>query len=293
MAGVSTLGVTEKDSLETIHAALDAGINFIDTAFAYGYDGESDKLVAQVLEDRRSEVVLASKVGQFFDLRRRRQVDGRPETLIAHTERALRRLRVDRLDLLYLHLPDPNVPIEESAAGIAEVVRRGWVRYAGVSNVTLEQLEAFDRVCPVGVVQSAFNMMQQSAVAEIREFCSQREISIVCYWALMKGLLAGKLARDHPFDPNDRRLSYPIFRGEAWNRSQDLLDKLRDLAATKGRTVAQIVLAWTLAQPGITVALCGAKRPEQIAETAAAMGVQLDEGDLHAVNGWISEAPFE
>ncbi len=286
IAGVSSLGVNDADSLATIHAALDAGINFIDTAFSYGYDGEADKLLSQVLRTRRAEVVLASKVGSHYDSQRVRIVDGRPETLVAHAKLACQRLGVERLDVIYLHEVDPRVPVADSAAGIAEIVGTGLAQCAGVSNVDAQQLAEFHAICPVVVVQPPYNMLQTEKVDAIRDFCLENDISIACYWVLMKGLLAGKLPRDHQFDPADRRLTYPIYQGQAWERSQDLLDHLRQLAMELDCTAAQLVIAWTLAQPGISVALCGAKRPSQILETAGAMGLKLSGDELSQIDAW-------
>ncbi len=288
IAGVSSLGVNDVDSLATIHAALDAGINFVDTAFSYGYDGEADRLLAQVLRSRRAEVVLASKVGSHYDAQRTKVIDGRPETLVAHAQIACQRLGVEQLDVIYLHEVDPRVPLSESAGGIAEIVRCGVARFAGVSNVDARQLASFHAQCPVVVVQPPYNMLQTHAVDTIREFCGKENIGIACYWVLMKGLLAGKLRRDHQFDPADRRLTYPIYQGQAWKRSQDLIDFLDALASSVECSVAQLVIAWTLAQAGISVALCGAKRPEQIAETAAAMHLQLPAEITSQIDDWLA-----
>lgn len=289
IAGISSLEVTDDWSVRTLHAAFDAGINFFDTAFSYGYDGEADRLLRIALSDRRDQVVLASKVGSHYDQERRRVVDGRPATLVDQAERMLKRLDIQQLDLLYLHQPDPGVAIEESAGAIAEIVARGWARYAGVSNVNADQLSRFHATCPVVAVQPPFNMLQQNEWLAIREFCLQHSISSVCYWVLMKGLLAGKLLRDHKFDPRDRRLTYDIYQGEKWDRSQDFLDRLRGLCQQLGCTVSQLVIAWTTQQPGITVALCGAKRPEQIEETAGAMSVRLEDGVMKQIDSWLSE----
>lgn len=293
IAGISSLGVSDEHSIATIHAAIDAGINFVDTAYSYGYDGEADKLLARVLDQRRHEIVLASKVGQYFGQERTRVVDGRPETLLAQAEAILDRLGIDHVDVMYLHKPDSSVPIEESAGAMAELIRRGQVRYAGVSNMDSQQLARFHAECPVVVVQPPFNMLQQEQVRELRDTCRRENIAIACYWALMKGLLAGKLPRDHQFDPRDKRLTYPVFQGDAWQRSQDLLDRLRTLAQEQNCTVAQLVVAWTIHQPGLTVALCGAKRPEQIEETAAAMHVPLDPESLASIDRWIEETQVE
>lgn len=289
IAGISSLEVTDEWSVKTIHAALDAGINFFDTAFSYGYDGEADRLLRRALSGRRDRVVLASKVGSHYDSDLRRVVDGRPATLTAQAAKILKRLDIEQIDVLYLHERDPQVAIEESAGAIAEAVARGWARYAAVSNVNEDELRRFHATCPVIAVQPPYNMLQQDSWLRIREFCTQQSISAVCYWVLMKGLLVGKFQRDHKFDPRDRRLTYEIYRGERWERSQDFLDRLRGLSSQLGCTVSQLVIAWTIQQPGITVALCGAKRPEQIEETARAMALQLDESVMNRVAGWLGE----
>lgn len=288
ISGVSSLGVNDADSLRTLRAALDASINFFDTAFSYGYQGEADKLLTQVIRERPNELIVATKVGSYYDAQRRRIVDGRPATLLANAKLGCARLGVEQVDVIYLHEIDPQVPLAESAGGIAEIVKQGLARYAGVSNVDAVQLQQFQAECPVVVVQPPYNMLQPEHVAAISSECREQNIAIACYWVLMKGLLAGKLGREHQFDPADRRLSYPIFQGEAWQRAQDLLDQLRRLAGELGITVAQLVIAWTLAQPGITVALCGAKRAEQIIETAAAMHVSLSADVMDQIDSWIN-----
>ncbi len=289
IAGVSTLNVTKQESLATLHAALDAGVNFFDTAFAYGYDGESEKLIAQVLETRRDEVVLATKVGQYFGPNRERIVDGKPDSLIKQAKLSLQRLQIEQVDVLYLHMPDPEVPIEQSAAAIRQLIDEGVARFAGVSNVSAEQLRAFHAVCPVVVNQPPFNMLQQTTVQQLRSNCSELNIANACYWVLMKGILAGHMARDHQLDPNDKRKTYPIYQGTAWQRSQDFLDHLRKLANELSCTVAQIVVAWTIRQPSVDIALCGARHPKQIQETAAAMTLDLDPSVLERINSWIAE----
>ncbi|MFN3189839.1 MAG: aldo/keto reductase [Aureliella sp.] len=279
IAGVSTLGTTEANSLATIHQALDCGINFIDTAYSYGYDGESDRILSQVLRDRSGEMIVATKVGQHFDASRQRRVDATPATIRRHTNESLTRLGIETVDILYLHCPDPNVPVADSASAIRELIESGKARYAGISNVSAEQLATFCEVCPVVVAQPPYNMLQQDAVAEIRPICDVQSIGIACYWALMKGLLAGRFERDHQFDPADKRLTYEIYQGESWARAQNLLDALRTIARDNQCTVAQLVLTWTVHQPNITSALCGAKRPDQIRETAETLSVASRLGE--------------
>jgi len=287
MSGISSLGVTDEQSIATIHAALDHGINFIDTAFSYGYDGRSDRVIGQALRGKRESAIIAHKVGSHWDSNRKRCIDGRPETLLSQAQEGLKRLNVEFVDVMYLHSPDPNIPIEDSAGAILEICKKGWARYAAVSNVDLIQAEKFHAACPVVAIQPYFNMVQQDSVLGLLPMAQANNIAMVCYWVLMKGLLSGHLLRDHKFELKDRRLTYPIFHGEAWDRAQDLLDKIRGIAIEQNCTVAQMVLAWSLAQPGVTVALSGAKRPDQIIESANAMDVKLDADTLEQISGWI------
>ncbi len=287
MAGITSVVDSTEDVKAAIGTALDVGVNFFDTAYSYGYAGESDTLLREALGSRREQAIIASKAGMYWNEQRQRVLDARPATLVRHAEEILKRLGVERIDLFYLHTPDGQTPIEESAGAIAEIVRRGWARYAAVSNVSLEQARAFHAVCPVVAIQPFFNMLQQTAVEELRAFCDQENIALVCYWVLMKGLLAGHLNRNHQFDPRDRRLNYEIFRGESWERNQDLLDQLRAIANRIGCTVSQLVIAWTLAQPGVTVALCGAKRPQQIVDNAEGMHRHLDSATLAEIDACI------
>ncbi|MCC6509389.1 MAG: aldo/keto reductase [Pirellulaceae bacterium] len=289
IAGITSIVDSAADSVSTVQAALDAGINFFDTAYSYGYEGQSDAILRQALQGRRQQAVLASKVGMHWNAGRERVLDATRATILKHTEQILQRLGTDYLDVMYLHAPDGTTPIEESAAAVSEVLKRGWARYAAVSNVTLSQAQAFHAVCPVIAIQPYFNMLQQSAVTELRTFCHQQNIALVCYWVLMKGLLAGHLSRDHQFDPRDRRLNYDIFRGESWQRNQDLVDQLRRIAGQVGSSVSQLVIAWTLAQPDITVALCGAKRPAQIIDNAGAMKLTLPPETLAEINACIAQ----
>ena len=287
MSGISSLGVTDELSEATIYAAFDQGINFFDTAYSYGYDGRSDRVLGKALQNQRASAIIAHKVGAHWDEKKQRVVDGSRKTLIAHAQECLTRLGTDYVDVMYLHCPDPLVPIEESAEAIAEICKRGWARYAAVSNVSPEQAERFSAVCPIIAIQPYFNMFQQDAVRELLPFSSANNVSMVCFWVLMKGLLSGRLKRDHVFDPTDRRLSYPIFQGQAWQDAQNVLDRLRHFASELDCTVAQLVVTWSLTQPGVNVALLGAKRPEQIIESAHSMHLAIDAEILEQITALV------
>ncbi|WP_437204761.1 aldo/keto reductase [Planctomicrobium sp. SH664] len=289
IAGVTSINVTREQSLRTLRAAVDAGINFFDTAYIYGYEGESETLIGEAFASRDAGLVIASKCGLHWDADRQQTRDARPETIFREFAESTRRLKREVIDLYYLHAPDPQVPVAESAGALRELLDAGQIRAAGVSNFqTLEQLNAFHVVCPISVVQSPFNMLQRQIEREQIPWCLEHNVSLVAYWPLMKGFLAGKISRDHVWDERDGRQRYPVFVGEAWDKTHDFLDELRPIAAEAECSIAELVIAWTIQQPGITAALCGAKRPEQIQETARAMGVRLSSIHLERIAAAIS-----
>jgi aryl-alcohol dehydrogenase-like predicted oxidoreductase len=284
ISGMTSLDVNDADSMNTLRAAVDVGVNFFDTAYCYGRDGESERLIARVISEDRGSVVIATKGGIHWDPHGVRVFDASPDRLRQECGESLQRLGTDYIDLLYLHAPDPNVPVIESAAALKSLLEAGKTRSVGVSNFNLEQMKAFHAVCPITAVQPHYNMLQREIETDIVPWCLQHNVSIVVYWPLLKGLLAGKLARDHPFREGDGRAKYPMFQGEEWNRNHDFIDQLKTIADDLHKTVAQLVVNWTVHQPGITAALCGAKRANQIEETAGAMGWTLGEETLGRIN---------
>ncbi len=288
IAGVTSLGVTEASSLATLEATIEAGINFLDTAYIYGHQGESETLIRLALVEcspsRRDQLVIATKGGLHWDDNKKMVHDASPEALRRECETSLQRLGTDRVELYYLHAPDPDVPLEESAGELKRLMDEGKTQSVGVSNLDLQQLQAFQEVCPITAFQPPYNMILRDIETDIVPWCIEQQISICIYWPLMKGLLAGKLPRDHQFDPKDGRPKYPMFQGDEWEKNQDLIDDLRPIAESAGKTLAQLTINWAIQQPGITTAICGAKRPDQIKDTAGAMGWQLNEQQQQAVD---------
>jgi aryl-alcohol dehydrogenase-like predicted oxidoreductase len=235
IAGVTTLDTNDVDSIATIRACLDLGVNHLDTAYVYGPNGESENLICRA------------------------------------------RLGTDRIELLYLHSPDEKVPIEDSAGALRELMSAGKTRSIGASNCTVEQLETFAAVCPLAAVQMPYNMLQRDIETRTIPWCRERGIAVMVYWPLMKGLLAGRLARNHQFASRDGRQRYPMYQGDEWQQNQDFVGRLREAATLSGHTVAQLVINWMISQPGITAALCGAKRQWQIEELAGAIGWALSD----------------
>ena len=286
IAGVTTLGVNDADSIATIRKCFDLGINHLDTAHVYGPNGESENLIRRALENRRDEMVIASKCGIHYE-NGVMVTDNGPDRLRHECEESLRRLGTDRVELLYLHAYDEKTPLSESAAALRRLMDEGKTRSVGVSNLTINEMKESHAICPVTATQMPYNMLQRGIEQETIPWCREHQVAVMIYWPLMKGLLAGKLSRDKALDERDSRRNYPMYQGDEFQKNQDFIDQLREVAESAGHTVAELVVNWTISQPGITSALCGAKHPDQIEETAGGMGWQLTPDQLAVVNAAI------
>ncbi|MEN6450587.1 MAG: aldo/keto reductase [Thermoguttaceae bacterium] len=289
IAGMTSPGTSEADSVATIEACFDLGINHLDTAYMYGRSGESERLIARALGRRRNEMVIATKCGLHWDAAGRQAHDARPQTLRRQCEESLRRLSTDRVELLYLHAPDRNVPVAESAGELQRLLEEGKTRAVGASNLDVEQLEEFAAVCPLAAFQPPYNMLVREIEQDTLPWCREHGVAVLVYWPLMKGLLAGQIQRNQTFGPNDSRSRYPMFQGRELQRNLDLVDRLRGIAQAAGRSVSQLVINWTIHRPGITAALCGAKRPEQIRESAGGSGWTLNAEQLAEIDAALAE----
>ncbi|MGA2035433.1 MAG: aldo/keto reductase [Thermoguttaceae bacterium] len=289
IAGLTSPGTSEEASLATIRTCFDLGINHLDTAHCYGLHGESERLIARALAGRRDEIVLATKGGLHWNAEGEQVHDASPATLRRQCEESLRRLATDRVELYYLHAPDRAVPLAESAGTLKRLCEEGKIRAVGASNLTLPQLEEFVAVCPLAAFQPPYNMLMRDIEADLLPWCRQRGIAVLVYWPLMKGLLAGKIGRDQVFGPDDSRRKYPMFQEPQRQKNLDLVERLSEIARGAGHTVAELVINWTVHQPGVTAALCGAKRPEQIRETAGGSGWRLSDEQLAEIDRLLGE----
>jgi aryl-alcohol dehydrogenase-like predicted oxidoreductase len=276
IAGITTVGVTAADALDTVRAAMDSGITSFDTAFSYGYEGESDRLLGRLIRHQRDRFTVIGKVGQRWTSDQRRIVDGRAETLVSDAEASLRRIGIERFDVLMLHSPDPQVELERSAEAIAGLQRRGLCTRIGVSNVDAGQFDRFGSVAGCDAIECPLNVIQRDSLDPLIPHCSRAGSEVHVFWVLMKGLLAGRISRDHQFAAGDVRPSYPIYQGQARRRAHEVLDGLQQLASDSACTVAQLSIGWALSQRGVTSALVGARRPEQAHEIAAAKPLPPD-----------------
>jgi aryl-alcohol dehydrogenase-like predicted oxidoreductase len=269
-------GTDEAESVTTIRAALDHGINVIDTAPAYGF-GRSEEIVGKaVAEGRlRDQVVIATKVGLDWK-------DGRVfrnasrSRIIREADDSLRRLRTDYIDIYQVHWPDPLVPIEETAAAMQTLFKQGKIRAIGVSNFSIEQMQRFRNAAALHVLQSPYNLFEREIEANLLPYCRKNNIATFGYGALCRGLLSGRMRSDTAFAGDDLRRSDPKFREPRFAQYLAAVQKLDQLAQERfGQHVIQLAVRWMLDQ-GITTALWGARHPGQLEPVDAVTGWRLD-----------------
>ncbi|RLS35435.1 MAG: aldo/keto reductase [Planctomycetota bacterium] len=288
LAGMTREGITPEMATATVAAAIDAGISHLDTAYCYGASGESEKAIAAAIVGRRRDsVLLAGKCGIHWEPGRKQCLDGSPARIRLEVTESLRRLGTDHLDLLYLHAPDPQVPIGESAGELERLRAAGMTRLIGFSNVTLQQLRAAGSACQIDACQLPYNMLQREIENDMLPWCQKEGIAMIVYWPLMKGLLAGGMPRDRVFPTSDSRHKYPMFNGLEFQRNLDFVEVLRTEAARLACSIPNLVLAWTAEQPGVTSVLFGATSPEQVHTNATALVSRLDTEAREAIRAAI------
>jgi len=268
----------DRDSIATIQKAIDLGINWIDTAPVYGL-GHSEEIVGKAIRDRRDRIFLATKCGLVWD--KRRNISGRLKawSVRQELEASLRRLQVDVIDLYQIHWPNPDEDIEEAWAEMAKAVEEGKVRYIGVSNFDVRQMERVRTIHPIASLQPPYSLLRREIESDILPYCAQHNIGVIAYSPLASGLLTGKFTRERlkSLAPDDWRRHSPSFQEPEFSANLSLVEGLRGLAARYNRPVSHVAIAWVLRRPEVTSAIVGARRPEQIAETAAADWTLPDE----------------
>jgi len=280
--------VDDEASIRSIKAALDAGINFIDTAPAYGA-GHAEAVVGEAIRGNRDRVILATKTGVT------RTADGfirdlRPETILREIDESLTRLGTDYIDLYQIHWPDANTPLEDSLEMLAKLKEQGKFRYLGVSNFNVALLQqAKDRVDIVSL-QPHYSMLQRKIEDTLVPYCLENEVGLITYGTLAGGLLTGKYRELPNFDPDDHRgRFYNYYKLEIWPQIQGLLQLLDSLAEAHQCPVSHVAIAWALQQPGIVSTLVGAKSEKQAISNAAASEIELTGEQIQEIDGYIRE----
>ena len=288
MAGVGWTGIDDKQSLAALETAMDGGITLIDTAYMYGRDGESERLVGRAIAGRRDQIVLATKCGLYWEGTTLRH-DSSRKRILEQVEESLRRLNTDYIDLYQVHAPDVNTPFEETAATLGELKEQGKIRAIGVSNYDVPQMKSFARNAPLHSDQPPYNPLKREIEAEILPYCRDNRIGVISYWPLYKGLLTGKYGRGHRFPEGDSRNDDVRFQGDELASTLDTLDRLRPIGDEYGKSIAQLVIHWTARQPGITSVLCGATRPAHVEQNIDAVGWELSDEHRRQVDGILAD----
>jgi len=285
-------GLDRDAAIAAVRRARELGINFFDTAQAYGF-GAAEKLLAEALAPElsgsRDEVVLATKGG----LRRegdRLLRDASPDWLRRGLEESLEHLRTDHVDLYQLHWPDPGTPIAATARALDDFVREGLIRYVGVSNFDEEQMRAFEAIRPLDALQPPYSMLRRGIEARVLPYCRRQGIGVLAYGVLAHGLLTGRYGADARFPEGDWRHGSAVFEGEALRRNVQVVDRLGRIADGLSCTVAQLAVSWALANADVDVAIVGARTPDHIEGTAAAADLRLDVDTLAEIDAVLEDA---
>jgi aryl-alcohol dehydrogenase-like predicted oxidoreductase len=278
-------GTNEDESIQTIHAALDRGINLIDTAPVYGF-GRSEEIVGRALAQngRRKQAVIATKVGLAWK-------DGNPyrnaskDRIVKEVEDSLQRLQTDVIDIYQVHWPDPHTAIEETAEAMAALYRAGKIRAIGVSNFSPEQMDAFRAVAPLHTAQPPYNLFERGIEKAVLPYCRDNGITTLVYGSLSRGLLSGRMNAETSFPADDLRHNDPKFQMPRFRQYVTAVEKLDRFAqANYGKRVIHLALRWLLDRPGVSVALWGARRPDQLAPVTDVMGWRIDDGAMAEID---------
>jgi aryl-alcohol dehydrogenase-like predicted oxidoreductase len=284
-------GTDERESIRTIHAALNGGINLIDTAPAYGF-GRSEEIVGKAIAEygSRNKIIVATKVGlEWRDGAVHR--NSSRERILHEVEDSLRRLGTTCIDIYQVHWPDPLTPIEETAAVMRDLYQQGRIRAIGASNYSPQQMEQFRRVAPLHTVQPPYNLFERKIDASVLPYAREHQISTLVYGALCRGLLSGRMKPDTQFTGDDLRKVDPKFQPPRYAQYLRAVAELEAFAQRRyGKHVMDLAVRWALDQLGVTVALWGARHPEQLSAVANVEGWSLNEDARAEISRIVQEA---
>jgi methylglyoxal reductase len=305
MGGWMWGGADESDSIRAIHAALDSGINLLDTAPIYGF-GHSESVVGKAIKDRRDSVVIATKCSMVINAPGGRSVGrstaagpsefghleikiyNNPESIRNEVELSLKRLGTDYIDLYQTHWQEEETPIEDTMGALVRLKEEGKIRAIGVCNATAEEMDRYRSVGPLDSDQEQYSMIHRALEDKNQlAYCHENNVAVLAYSPLVLGLLTGKVGPERTFSQSDLRSTQKRFSQSNRQKIADLLEKFQPIADKHRCSIPQLVIAWTISQPGLTHALVGARTPEQAIENAGAGSITLDSEDLDLMNGLV------
>ncbi|TWI94555.1 aryl-alcohol dehydrogenase-like predicted oxidoreductase [Mucilaginibacter frigoritolerans] len=297
-------GTERKDAIDAIRVSYSLGVTSIDTAPIYG-QGTSEEIVGEAIKGlQRDRVQILTKYGMRWDLKKgdfafnSKKNSGEnidiykyagKESIIKECEDSLKRLGTDYIDLYQIHWPDSTTPIEESMEAVSRLIEQGKVRYAGVCNYDAAQMAEAEKYITLVSDQVPYSMVNRGIEAELIPHCLENNKSILAYSPLERGLLTGKIRPGHLFAPGDHRKDVKFFKEENLRRTDEFLDLLKPLAAEKHLTLGQLVILWTLQQPGITITLVGARNSEQAIENAKAIDSSLSKEEIATITDYLEQ----
>jgi aryl-alcohol dehydrogenase-like predicted oxidoreductase len=280
------------ESIAAIQRGLDLGINWIDTAAAYGL-GHSEEVVRKALQGRRDNVYIATKCGLVWEDPKTGKVTNRLKaaSVRQEAENSLKRLGVDVIDLYQIHWPNPDPDIEEAWGEISKLVAEGKVRYAGASNFSVEQLKRVQKIHPVASLQPEYSLLNRGVEKDLLAYCASQKIGVIAYSPMASGLLTGKYNREtvKNLAANDWRRRSDDFNEPALSANLELIKKLEPIARRFNRSLGELAVAWVLRRPELTAAIVGARRPSQIEQIAPASDWQLPEDVVREIEGYLAE----
>ncbi|TME67706.1 MAG: aldo/keto reductase [Chloroflexi bacterium] len=282
----------DEASIATIHRAIDLGINWIDTAAVYGL-GHSEEIVAKALKGRSDRPYVFTKGSRVWNDQGEITSSLKEQSLRREVENSLHRLEVDTIDLYQLHWPNPDPDIEEGWSTLAKLKSEGKLRYIGVSNFSVEQMERARKIAPITSLQAPYSLIKRDIERDILPYCQEHNIGVIVYSPMMSGLLSGKMTRERidNFPEDDWRKRNEEFQEPRLSRNLKLASLLQDIGYPYNRTTAEVAIAWTLRHPAVTGAIVGGRRPEQVEEIIGAAEFRLSESELEQIEKFLQENP--
>ena len=268
----------EAKSIDAIETAIDGGVNFIDTAPAYG-DGHAEEIIGKIIRDKRDKVIIATKCG--LDIENKMRINLSPEFIEYDLAQSLKRLKTDYIDLYQCHWPDPNVPIEQTMDSLVNFQQEGRIRYIGVSNFSHDQIKESIQYADIITLQSQYSLLDRTIEEDIAGICSENNIAIITYGSIGAGLLTGKYKEMPKFSPMDARsFFYGFFQQKYWHKVKALVEKMEEIARDENIKPSHIAIAWLLSKRGIAAAIVGARTSEQAKENILSTEIGLTEKEI-------------